>query len=106
MPDYGHDLHLGAFLTPQSRRPQDVVALAQLSEQSGLDLVAFQDHPYQPAFLDTWTLLSYVAATTDRIHLAPDVLNLPLRHPAVTARAAVFDQNVPIAPATGASAAA
>ena len=88
MPDYGHDIRLGAFLTPQSRRPQDVVALAQLSEQSGLDLVTFQDHPYQPAFLDTWTLLSYVAAATDRIHLAPDVLNLPLRQPAVTARAA------------------
>jgi alkanesulfonate monooxygenase SsuD/methylene tetrahydromethanopterin reductase-like flavin-dependent oxidoreductase (luciferase family)/FAD/FMN-containing dehydrogenase len=88
MPDYGHDLRLGAFLTPQSRRPQDVVALAQLSEQSGLDLVAFQDHPYQPAFLDTWTLLSYVAAATDRIQLAPDVLNLPLRQPAVAARAA------------------
>ena len=88
MPDYGHDLRLGAFLTPQSRRPQDVVALAQLSEQSGLDLVTFQDHPYQPAFLDTWTLLSYVAAATDRIHLAPDVLNLPLRQPAVAARAA------------------
>ena len=62
MPDYGHDLRLGAFLTPQSRRPQDVVALAQLSERSGLDLVTFQDHPYQPALLDTWTLLSYVAA--------------------------------------------
>ena len=88
MPDYGHDLRLGAFVTPQSRRPQDVVALAQLSEQSGLDLVTFQDHPYQPAFLDTWTLLSYVAAATDRIHLAPDVLNLPLRQPAVLARAA------------------
>jgi hypothetical protein len=42
MPDYGHDLRLGAFLTPQSRRPQDVVALAQLSAQSGLDLVTFQ----------------------------------------------------------------
>ncbi len=88
MPDYGHDLRLGAFLTPQSRRPQDVVALAQLSEQSGLDLVSFQDHPYQPALLDTWTLLSYVAAATEHIHLAPDVLNLPLRQPAVTARAA------------------
>jgi len=88
MPDYGHDLRLGAFITPQNRRPQDVVALAQISEQSGLDLVTFQDHPYQPAFLDGWTLLSYLAAATDRIHLAPDVLNLPLRPPAVTARAA------------------
>ena len=31
---------------------------------SGLDLVTFQDHPYQPRFLDTWTLLSVVAAKT------------------------------------------
>jgi hypothetical protein len=60
MPDYGHDLRLGAFLTPQSRRPQDVVALAQLSQLSGLGLVTFQDLPYQPTLLDTWTLLSYV----------------------------------------------
>ena len=35
-----------------------MVGLAQLSEQLGLDLVTFQDHPYQPTFLDTWTLLS------------------------------------------------
>jgi alkanesulfonate monooxygenase SsuD/methylene tetrahydromethanopterin reductase-like flavin-dependent oxidoreductase (luciferase family) len=64
MPDYGHELAFGTFLTPQSRRPQDVVALARLSEAAGLDLVTFQDHPYQPAFLDTWTLLSDVAAQT------------------------------------------
>ena len=53
----------------------------------GLDLVAFQDHPYQPRFLDTWTLLSFVAARTRRVHLTTDVLNLPLRPPAVVARA-------------------
>ena len=88
MPDYGHDLRLGTFLTPQNRRPDDVVALAQLSEQAGLDLVTFQDHPYQPAFLDTWTLLTWVAASTSTIHVAPNVLNLPLRPPAVVARAA------------------
>ena len=57
-----------------------------LSEQAGLDLVTFQDHPYQPAFLDTWTLLSYVAARTSRVRLAPNVTNLPLRPPAVLAR--------------------
>lgn len=88
MPDLGHDLRFGTFLTPQSRQPNDVVALAQLSERAGLDLVTFQDHPYQPAFLDTWTLLSWVAASTSTIHVAPNVLNLPLRPPAVLARAA------------------
>ena len=51
-------------MTPANADPHHVVALAQLSEEVGLDLVTFQDHPYQPAFLDTWTLLSYVAAQT------------------------------------------
>lgn len=88
MTDYGHDLHFGAFLTPSARLPRQVVDLAVLCEQVGLDLVTFQDHPYQPAFVDTWTLLSYVAARTTTIRLAPNVLNLPLRPPAVVARSA------------------
>ncbi|NJP95630.1 LLM class flavin-dependent oxidoreductase [Nonomuraea sp. FMUSA5-5] len=88
MPDYGHDLMFGSFITPANASPQDVVALAQESEAAGLDLATFQDHPYQAAFLDTWTLLSYVAARTERIHLSGNVINLPLRPPAVLARAA------------------
>src|SRR5690606_1183029 len=35
-----------------------------------------------------WTLLSYVASATERIHVAPDVANVPMRPPAVLARAA------------------
>jgi hypothetical protein len=88
MPDYGHDLVFGSFLTPSAAEPHQAVALAQASERSGLDLVTFQDHPYQPAFLDTWTLLTCVAASTERVQLAGNVLNLPLRPPAVLARAA------------------
>jgi alkanesulfonate monooxygenase SsuD/methylene tetrahydromethanopterin reductase-like flavin-dependent oxidoreductase (luciferase family) len=62
--------------------------LAQLSERLGFDFVTFQDHPYQSSFLDTWTLLSWVAARTERIGLSGNVLNLPLRQPpAVLARA-------------------
>lgn len=86
--DYGHALEFGAFITPTNTHPQAPVVLAQLSEQLGFDLVTFQDHPYQPAFLDTWTLLSFTAAATSTIRLAPNVLNLPLRPPAVLARAA------------------
>ncbi|MHB1064085.1 MAG: LLM class flavin-dependent oxidoreductase [Georgenia sp.] len=88
MTDYGHDLILGSFITPSNADPARVVALAQASEAAGLDLVTFQDHPYQPGFLDTWTLLSYVAASTEHIHLSGNVLNLPLRPPAVLARSA------------------
>ncbi|WP_062204269.1 LLM class flavin-dependent oxidoreductase [Demequina salsinemoris] len=86
--DLGHPLAFGTFITPGNAQPQAPVALAKLSERLGYDLVTFQDHPYQPAFHDTWTLLSYVAAATESIHLAPNVLNLPLRQPLVAARAA------------------
>lgn len=88
MSDYGHDLLFGTFITPTNAAPHRVVALAQETEAAGLDLVTFQDHPYQAGFLDTWTLLSYVAARTERVHLSGNVVNLPLRPPAVLARAA------------------
>ena len=88
MTDYGHDLLFGTFITPTAQQPQQAVLLAQVSEQAGLDLATFQDHPYQPAFLDAWTLLSYAAARTSRIRLSANVINLPLRPPAVLARAA------------------
>jgi alkanesulfonate monooxygenase SsuD/methylene tetrahydromethanopterin reductase-like flavin-dependent oxidoreductase (luciferase family) len=86
--DYGHDLLFGSFLAPTSQVPQRGVALAQASERAGLDLVTFQDHPYQPNFLDTWTLLSYVAALTETVRISANVLNLPLRQPALIARSA------------------
>ena len=76
--DYGHALEFGAFITPTAADPETPVALAQIAEASGLDLVTFQDHPYQPAFLDTWTLMTFVAARTDSIRIAPNVLNVPL----------------------------
>ncbi len=75
------------FLTPRAEAPLDVVDLAVHAERAGLDLVTFQDHPYQPAYLDTWTLLSFVAARTQRVVLAGNVLSLPLRPPAVLAHA-------------------
>ncbi|MEU5940594.1 LLM class flavin-dependent oxidoreductase [Micromonospora sp. NPDC047548] len=86
MTDYGHELLFGSFLTPAADRPEQVVALAKLCEQVGLDLATFQDHPYQPSYLDTWTLMSFLAAATSRIRLAGNVLNLPLRQPVVLAR--------------------
>lgn len=88
MADYGHELGFGAFVTPLAERPNEVVALAGLAERAGLDLVAFQDHPYLAKFLDTWTLVAWVAARTERVRVVPNVLNLPLRAPAVVARAA------------------
>lgn len=86
--DYGHALEFGTFISPVNQPPQAAVARAQLSEQLGYDLVTFQDHPYQPGFLDTWTLLTWVAAQTERIRIAGNVLNIPMRPAPVLARAA------------------
>jgi alkanesulfonate monooxygenase SsuD/methylene tetrahydromethanopterin reductase-like flavin-dependent oxidoreductase (luciferase family) len=87
MTDYGHDLLFGTFVTPLAADPERTVALAVATERAGLDMATFQDHPYQPRFLDTWTLMSWVAARTERIRVVANVTNLPLRPPAVLARA-------------------
>ncbi len=87
MPDYGHDLLFGCFLTPSAEQAEDDAAGQCASVKLGLDLVSAQDHPYQPAFLDTWTLLSVIVSRTSRIRVFPNVANLPLRPPAMLARA-------------------
>lgn len=88
MGDLGHELWFGAFVTPDATQHEAVIALAQLADALGLDLLGVQDHPYQPRLLDTWALLAALAGQTTRIRLVPDVLNLALRPPAVLARAA------------------
>jgi alkanesulfonate monooxygenase SsuD/methylene tetrahydromethanopterin reductase-like flavin-dependent oxidoreductase (luciferase family) len=64
-------------------------ATAALADQAGLDLVGIPDHPYQADGLDTWTLLTHLAARTRTVRLFPNVACLPLRPPAVLARAAM-----------------
>jgi len=86
MADYGRPTKFGYFLIPNADAP--LLSVAREVEQLGLDYIAVQDHPYQRRFVDTWTLLSMIAATTSRIGLFSDVANLPLRPPAVMAKAA------------------
>ncbi|MDW5326733.1 LLM class flavin-dependent oxidoreductase [Plantactinospora sp. KLBMP9567] len=88
MPDYGHEVLFGTFITPRADDPDRVVTLAELTEAAGLDLATFQDHPYNPGFLDTWTQLSWVASRTQRLRVSANVLNLSLCPPALLARAA------------------
>ncbi|MBA4609584.1 LLM class flavin-dependent oxidoreductase [Aeromicrobium sp. Marseille-Q0843] len=91
--DYGHDLLFGTFVTPVNRPVHRAVEQAIVADRAGLDLVTFQDHPYVAKFHDTSTLLAYAAAKTERIRLAANVTNLPLRPPAVLARSiATLDQ--------------
>ncbi|GGO78637.1 LLM class flavin-dependent oxidoreductase [Nonomuraea cavernae] len=79
-------LQFGYFLVPDAADP--LVEYARLADELGLDLIGVQDHPYQRRYVDTWTLLSVIAASTGRIRVFPDVACLPLRPPAVLAKAA------------------
>jgi len=81
-------MRIGVFIVPGGEHPRLTVDQIVAADRAGLDLVGVQDHPYQRRFLDTWTLLSYAAALTERVTLLPDVVNLPLRQPAVLAKSA------------------
>ena len=78
MTDHGHDLKFGTFVTPSAQGADRVVELAVTADRAGLDLVTFQDHPYQSSFLDTSTLLAFVAARTERVHVSAGVRGVDL----------------------------
>ena len=84
--DYGRDLTFGYFLIPNAADP--LLDTAREVEARGLDWIGIQDHPYQRRFVDTWTLLGAIAGVTTRVGFFPDVANLPLRPPAMMAKAA------------------
>jgi alkanesulfonate monooxygenase SsuD/methylene tetrahydromethanopterin reductase-like flavin-dependent oxidoreductase (luciferase family) len=81
-------VQFGVFLTPDASQPERLLTLAVLADELGFDLIGIQDHPYQRRFFDAWTLITAIAMRTRRITVFPDVINLPLRPPAVLAKAA------------------
>jgi alkanesulfonate monooxygenase SsuD/methylene tetrahydromethanopterin reductase-like flavin-dependent oxidoreductase (luciferase family) len=86
--DYERPVQFGVFITPDATQPQRALDTAMLADELGFDLIGVQDHPYQRRFFDTWTLLVAMAMRTKRVTVFPDVANLPLRPPAVLAKAA------------------
>jgi alkanesulfonate monooxygenase SsuD/methylene tetrahydromethanopterin reductase-like flavin-dependent oxidoreductase (luciferase family) len=86
--DYGRPVQFGYFIIPDATQPTRALEQAISADRAGIDLIGIQDHPYQHRFHDTWTLLSVVAARTSRVTVFPDVANLPLRPPAMLAKAA------------------
>src|SRR4051794_26808133 len=81
-------VEFGIFPVPNAEQAGEILEHVLAAERAGLDLVGIQDHPYQRRFLDTWSLIPFLAARTSRIRFFPDVANLPLRAPAVMAKAA------------------
>jgi alkanesulfonate monooxygenase SsuD/methylene tetrahydromethanopterin reductase-like flavin-dependent oxidoreductase (luciferase family) len=82
------ELRFGISIVPATETLERSRALVRAAEDAGLDLVGIQDHPYQGRFLDTWSLLPTLLAETKDISFFTDVANLPLRPPAVMAKAA------------------
>ncbi|MFC0453650.1 LLM class flavin-dependent oxidoreductase [Rhodococcus jostii] len=88
MTDYGRTVQFGVFVTPTVELLDNTFALAALADETGLDLIGVQDHPYQAKFLDSFSLMGTLLARTERVRVFPDVACLPLRPPAVMAKAA------------------
>jgi alkanesulfonate monooxygenase SsuD/methylene tetrahydromethanopterin reductase-like flavin-dependent oxidoreductase (luciferase family) len=81
-------IRFGISLVPATEDLDRIRELVAVADQAGLDLVGVQDHPYQRRFLDGWSLIGVLLAETRRISFFTDVANLPLRPPAVMAKAA------------------
>jgi alkanesulfonate monooxygenase SsuD/methylene tetrahydromethanopterin reductase-like flavin-dependent oxidoreductase (luciferase family) len=62
--------------------------IAAIADNSGLEYAGIQDHPYSPDLVDTLTQITWLAAHTSRVHLFPNVADLPLRPPAMLAKQA------------------
>jgi alkanesulfonate monooxygenase SsuD/methylene tetrahydromethanopterin reductase-like flavin-dependent oxidoreductase (luciferase family) len=81
-------LRFGISVVPATEGLDRIRELVRTADAAGLDLIGIQDHPYQHHFLDTWALMATLLAETERISFFTDVANLPLRPPAVMAKAA------------------
>jgi alkanesulfonate monooxygenase SsuD/methylene tetrahydromethanopterin reductase-like flavin-dependent oxidoreductase (luciferase family) len=84
----------GVTLPQFSTDPNDVLDGVGRAEAAGLDSVWLFDHlwplggvKHRPIF-ESWTTLSYIAASTKRVLLGTLVTRSSLRHPAVLARMA------------------
>ena len=65
---------------------RQAMAQAELAESLGYDGVLLQDHAYLARFSETWTLLTAIGATTDRVEVGANVLTAPFRLPAILAK--------------------
>ena len=84
-----NDVLFGLNVSPSTAGGSDPVADARRAEELGFDFVSVNDHLHgeEPRH-ETWTMLTWIAAATTRIRVAPRVLAVPYRHPAVMAKMA------------------
>jgi alkanesulfonate monooxygenase SsuD/methylene tetrahydromethanopterin reductase-like flavin-dependent oxidoreductase (luciferase family) len=86
--EHDHTPQVGISIIPYADSLDRSRELLRVADEGGLALVGIQDHPYQRHFYDTWSLIPTLLSETKRISFFTDVANLPLRPPAVMAKAA------------------
>jgi alkanesulfonate monooxygenase SsuD/methylene tetrahydromethanopterin reductase-like flavin-dependent oxidoreductase (luciferase family) len=85
-------LRFGVGVSPSAG--YDPIGYSKRAEELGFDFLSTSDHPCttEPTF-EAWTVLSWIAASTSRIHIATRVLGVPYRNPALVAKMAeTFDR--------------
>jgi len=82
-------LTFGLNISTSAAPGADPVTDARVAEALGFDFVSASDHPSgrHPTF-ETWTMLTWICAATDRIAVASRVFSLPFRSPALVAKMA------------------
>lgn len=81
-------VRVGISVVPATAELDPIRLLVRTADDAGLDVVGIQDHPYQARVLDTWSLIPTLLTQTTRVRIFTDVANLPLRPPAMMAKAA------------------
>lgn len=83
------DLLFGLGLSTSAAPDADPLAEALAAERLGYDFVSASDHPCgtHPTY-ETWTMLTWIAARTERVHILTRVLGVPYRSPAMVAKMA------------------
>lgn len=82
-------LQFGVNVSTSAAGGADPVGDAKRAEDLGFDFASASDHPCgdSPSF-ETWTMLTWIAASTSRIGIATRVLGVPYRAPAMVAKMA------------------
>ena len=82
-------VRFGITVIPSVSGHSDPVGEARHAEELGFDLVTVWDHLHgdRPSY-ETWTLLTWMAASTSSISVGTNVLGLPYRNPVVIAKMA------------------
>jgi alkanesulfonate monooxygenase SsuD/methylene tetrahydromethanopterin reductase-like flavin-dependent oxidoreductase (luciferase family) len=82
-------LLFGVNVSTSAAPDADPVRDARAAEAVGFDFVSATDHPVSshPSY-ETWTVLTWIAASTSRVAVATRVLSVPFRAPSIVAKMA------------------